>query len=200
MINDKIKHTIFEDVYAFFIGCSLISLGLLCLHTARLVTGGVAGIALLFSYLLPLSAGSLFTYINIPFLLFSVWAMGKIFTFKTTIASLTISFMAKILPGLINITMLDPMFAAILGGTLIGMGVLSLARHRAGVGGTGVITLWLQKNYQINAGKTQLIIDIMIMLISLLVLPGNLVIFSAISAAALSGVMIVFYRPDRYLG
>ncbi|MBS0995531.1 YitT family protein [Gluconobacter cerinus] len=200
MMADNVRHTFFEDVYAFVIGCSMISLGLLCLHTANLVTGGVAGISLLFSYLIPVSPGSLFTYINIPFLLFSVWAMGKVFTFKTSIASVTITIMTKFLPDLIVIKTLNPAFAAIFGGTIIGMGILSLARHRAGVGGTGVITLWLQKKYKINAGKTQMIIDTTIMFVSLLVLPGKLVIFSALSAAALSGVMIVFYRPDRYLG
>ncbi|KXV35514.1 hypothetical protein AD940_02520 [Gluconobacter thailandicus] len=200
MKNNGLKHTIFEDIYAFIIGCSMISLGLLCLHTANLVTGGVAGIALLFSYLISMSPGSLFTYINIPFLLFSLWVMGRIFTLKTFIASITITIMTKFMPELISIKMLNPIFAAVFGGTIIGMGVLSLARHRTGVGGTGVITLWLQKKYNVNAGKTQLFIDATIMLVSLLALPGRLVIFSAISAAALSGVMIVFYRTDRYLG
>jgi uncharacterized membrane-anchored protein YitT (DUF2179 family) len=83
---------------------------------------------------------------------------------------------------------------------MIGMGILSLARHQAGVGGTGVMTLWLQKRRGWNAGAVQLAIDAVILLVSLtLVSPGK-VALSTLSAAAISGVLIAFHRPGRYTG
>ena len=52
-------------------------LGICFLKSAGLVTGGVAGIALLVSYLVPLPVGVLFTLINIPFFLFAYPAHGQ---------------------------------------------------------------------------------------------------------------------------
>ena len=59
-------HSLLEDAYAIFIGCTLLIVGLVFLKAAGLVTGGIAGVALLLSYLIPLPAGVLFTLVNIP--------------------------------------------------------------------------------------------------------------------------------------
>lgn len=195
-----LRHTLIEDIYAFLIGCSLIVMGLMCLHKAGLVTGGVAGIALLLSYLIPISPGNLFTIINVPFLLFSLHAMGIRFTIKTAVASFGITLLAGFVPTVMGFSHVQPLFAAIFGGTVIGMGILSLARHQAGVGGTGVITLWLQKSRGINAGRVQIMIDASILTMSAFYLPYNKVLLSAVSAAAMSTVLMVFHRPGRYAG
>lgn len=46
-------HSLAEDGYAIAIGCAFIAMGLMLLKAANLVTGGMAGIALLLSYLIP---------------------------------------------------------------------------------------------------------------------------------------------------
>jgi uncharacterized membrane-anchored protein YitT (DUF2179 family) len=194
------RHSSGEDVYAMFIGCSLIVLGIVCLHTAGLVTGGVAGVALLISYLAPVSPGWLFTLINLPFFLFARSAMGTGFMIKTMIVSSGVTLLTLVSPHMLRFDFIDPLFAALFGGTVIGMGILSLARHRAGVGGTGVMTLWLQQKRGWNAGRTQLAIDCCIMAVALLAVPPVKVLFSAVSAAAMSGVLIAFHRPGRYTG
>ncbi len=43
------RHTLIEDVHALLIGTSFISVGLILLKAAGLVTGGIAGIALIVS-------------------------------------------------------------------------------------------------------------------------------------------------------
>ncbi|KAK0329178.1 hypothetical protein LTR94_037854, partial [Friedmanniomyces endolithicus] len=53
------------------------------------------------------------------------------------------------------------------------MGILAMARHGAGVGGTGIVTLWLQKKHGINAGRTQVMIDGVILLLALGLLLGT---------------------------
>lgn len=158
-----LRHSIAEDVYAFLIGCSLIVMGLVCLHKAGLVTGGMAGIALLLSYLVPVGPGILFTLINIPFLAFALRAMSPAFAIKTMIASCGVTFFAGLMPRVITVSQIDPLFASLFAGTIIGLGILCLARHQAGVGGTGIVTLWLQKTRGINAGHVQISIDIVIM-------------------------------------
>jgi uncharacterized membrane-anchored protein YitT (DUF2179 family) len=183
--SDAIPHSHAEDLYALIVGCILLTLGLALLKAAGLVTGGIAGIALLVSYVIPLPAGLLFTLINIPFFAFAWRAMGPGFMLKTVAVNAGIALL---------------FFAAIVGGTVIGMGILALARHGAGVGGTGVVTLWLHKRHGINAGIAQIGFDIVILAVSLSVIDGASLAWSALSAAAISGILIAWHRPGRYTG
>jgi uncharacterized membrane-anchored protein YitT (DUF2179 family) len=194
------KHTLIEDVYAFAIGVSFIVLGMIFLKAVGLVTGGVAGIALLVSYIVPLPVGVLFTLINIPFFLFSWPAMGKRFMIKTVLVNLAIMAAAQGAPLAFHLSGVNAIFAALFGGTIIGMGILALARHGAGAGGTGVLALFLQKRKGINAGKTQMMCDALILSASILVLQPHQVLFSLLSAIAMSGVLIGFHKPERYIG
>ena len=195
-----VKHTIAEDIYAFAIGVSFIALGIVFLKSVGLATGGVAGIALLVSYVVPLPVGVLFMLINVPFFLFAWPAMGKRFMIKTVLVNIAIMAATTYAPLAFKLSGVHPLFAAIFGGTIIGMGLLALARHGAGAGGTGVLALYLQKTRGINAGKTQLMCDGLIMAMSLMVLNWHQVLFSLLSAAAMSAVLVWFHKPERYLG
>ena len=100
----------------------------------------------------------------------------------------------------IHVVDIHPAFAAVVGGTVIGMGILALARHQAGVGGTGVLTLWLQRTRGWNAGRSQIAIDVVILAISAPVITGTQLAWSALSAAAMSLILIAWHRPGRYIG
>lgn len=198
--RSSVGHSLIEDVYALMIGCILLVLGLLLLHAAGLVTGGVAGVALLLSYVVPLPAGVLFTLINIPFFLFAHRVMGVRFAVKTMLVNVGIAATSALSRASLQIIDVHPMFAALVGGTVIGMGILSLARHGAGVGGTGVITLWLQQRRGWNAGRTQMAIDVLILAAAIPVVSPARLAWSALSAAAISLILIAWHRPDRYIG
>jgi uncharacterized membrane-anchored protein YitT (DUF2179 family) len=193
-------HTVVEDAYAMIVGIIFVATGIYLLRAAGLVTGGIAGIALLLSYVLPLSVGTIFTLVNIPFFIFAWVTMGKGFAVKSMVASFGVTLLLAFLPEAMGVTYVNPLFAAIAGGTLCGMGVLALARHRAGVGGTGIFTLWLQRERGINAGYSQMSIDCLILLSSLLVISLDRVAWSVASALAISGMVIAWHRPGRYTG
>lgn len=142
-----VPHSVLEDIYAMIIGMAFVVVGLVLLKAAGLVTGGVAGIALLASYIFPLPVGTIFTLVNIPFFLFAYFTMGPGFALKSTIASFGITFALAAMPQTLHVAFVNPLFAAFVGGTLCGMGILALARHGAGVGGTGIVTLWLQRRH-----------------------------------------------------
>jgi len=199
-VPPAIPHSRFEDLYALVVGCILLTLGLTLLHAAGLVTGGIAGVALLVSYLVPLPVGLLFTLINIPFFAFAWRAMGPGFMLKTVAVNAGIAFFSIAMRASLSISVVNPVFAALVGGTVIGMGILALARHGAGVGGTGVVTLWLQKRHGINAGLAQIALDCVILGVSAVVIDARALIWSALSAAAISSVLIAWHRPGRYTG
>lgn len=195
-----VKHSLLEDIYAFAIGCSLVVIGLLLLKSTGLVTGGVAGMALLVSYVTGLPVGTLFMVINIPFFVFAYLGMGLQFTIKTIVVSAGIMVIGSYAPLALHIEALHPIYGAIFGGTMMGIGILSLARHGAGAGGTGVLCLYLQRTKGINAGKTQLVIDAVVVSSAFFILDGDKLLYSILSAAATSAVMVSYHKPTRYLG
>ena len=193
-------HTLFDDIYGISVGVLFVSTGVLLLQAAGLITGGVAGISLLLSYTSGYPVGLLFMLINLPFFLFGYLFMGARFTLKSLAGSAMIMAMLKILPLGLVIGHVNPVLAAIGGGTFCGMGILALARHGAGVGGTGIVTLWLQKKYGINAGRTQVMIDAVILLAALAIVTPELVGWSSLSAIAMSSMVMAWHRAGRYFG
>lgn len=193
-------HTLAEDGYAIMLGCAFIGVGLMLLKQAGLVTGGMAGIALLLSYLLPYSPALLFLLINIPFFMMAGKTMGPAFGWKTLAANLLIMALGMALPMALRVASVSSLFAALFGGSIIGFGILALARHGAGVGGVGVVALTLQKRRGWNAGRTQMISDAAILAASLPVLTMESFGLSVLSAAAINAVLIVNHRPGRYIG
>jgi uncharacterized membrane-anchored protein YitT (DUF2179 family) len=170
------------------------------LQSAKLVTGGVAGVALLLHYLVPLPVGLLLVIANLPFLLLAARTMGAEFTLKTTVLNVALAAFSTIAPSLMQISAIHPAFAALVGGSAIGMGVLALARHQAGVGGFGVVALWLYRTRGWNAGRTQMALDACVLAISAFVVPWDKLGWSILSAVAINGVMLVWHRPGRYTG
>ncbi|MCU5774628.1 YitT family protein [Erwiniaceae bacterium BAC15a-03b] len=200
MMVPSISHTTADDVYGLALGVMFISIGLNMLHFSGMVTGGVAGIALLLSYFVDMKIGTLFILVNLPFMAFSWWKMGGAFTFKTLMVNFALMAASLVIPDLLKIDYIHPVFSSLVGGTIIGMGILCLARHNASVGGTGVITLWGQKVYGVNAGKTQMLLDVVVFVIALAKVPGNLLLWSVLSAVAMNAMLLRWHKPGRYSG
>ncbi|ATZ92515.1 YitT family protein [Dickeya undicola] len=195
-----LAHTLKDDVYGLMLGVMFIAFGLNMLKLSGMVTGGIAGIALLLSYFVPLSIGVLFILANIPFMVFCYFSMGRAFTLKTLIVNIALSAATQAVPYLLSINYIHPLFSALVGGTFLGMGILSLARHNASVGGTGVVTLWLYKRFNINAGKSQMLLDVLVFAVSMITMPVHLLLWSALSALAMNAMLMNWHKPGRYQG
>jgi len=95
--------------------------------------------------------------------------------------------------------MLNPLYAAIMGGLLCGVGLLVLFRHRASLGGINVLVLYLQERYGLRAGFVQLGLDAAILLLSVPMISVSLVAISLLGAAALNMTLAINHRPGRYM-
>jgi uncharacterized membrane-anchored protein YitT (DUF2179 family) len=193
------RHSLFEDAQGLFTGTVLAALGILVLGQAGLLTGGVAGMAFLLNYAFGWNFGLSFFVINLPFYWLAYRRMGRAFTIKTFCAVGLLALLTQFQPLMITITYVHPLWAAILGGLLIGMGMLALFRHRASVGGVGVLALYLQDTFKWRAGLVQLAIDLVILLIAFFVISPITVICSVIGAAALNFFIAINHRTDRYI-
>ena len=194
-----VPHTLVEDAYGIFIGCLLVALGLYLLRMAGLITGGVAGIALMLSYFVPVSAGQLFAIINLPIFL-AFWRMlGTAYILRTVLATVAIMGLVQVVAGQMMIASIAPPMAALVGGTVTGMGVLAVTRHATGVGGRAVIARWLSATRGWNFGAICMSVDAVIVSVAFIVLGADRGIWSLVAALSMNAVVLVWHRPDRYL-
>ncbi|HVL75644.1 MAG TPA: YitT family protein, partial [Noviherbaspirillum sp.] len=193
------RHSALDDVQALLTGTLLVSLGVTLLGEARLVTGGTVGIAFLLHYLSGIGFGKLFFAVNLPFAWLALRKMGWRFTLKTFAAIGLLSLLSDMLPRLIDLERLDPLYAAVMGGLLCGVGLLALFRHSASLGGLNVLVLWLQERFGWRAGYVQLALDAAILLMSIPVISPAAVLISLVGAVALNLTLAINHKPGRYM-
>ena len=194
------QHSLLEDVQALVSGTLLFAFAIVLFRQAGLLTGGTAGLAFLGHYASHFSFGVLYFVINIPFYVFGLLALGRAFTFKTFCAVGLLSLYSEVLPRWIHIESINPVFAAIIGGLLAGAGLLMLVRHRASLGGLGVMAIYLQKKRGWSAGTLQMIADGFIVCGALAIVDPLRVALSILGALVLNMVLTINHRPGRYFG
>ena len=192
-------HTPFEDLQALLTGTVFIALGVAMFKHAGLLTGGTAGLAFLLHYATGVSFGKLFFLINLPFYWLAWRRMGRAFTFKTFAAVALLSTFTEFQPLALHFESLHPLYAAIVGGLLIGTGFLMLFRHHASLGGVGIVALVLQQERGWRAGKVQMAVDFAILLAALFVVDPLRIGYSLIGAVALNLTLAVNHKPGRYI-
>jgi uncharacterized membrane-anchored protein YitT (DUF2179 family) len=188
-----------DDLMALLTGALFLSLGLVLYRKVGLLTGGTAGLAFLGHYATALPFGAWFFAINVPFYWLAWKRKGTEFTLKTLVSVTTVSVLSEWLPRWIDIARIDPLYAAVMGGTLMGCGMLILFRHQSSVGGLGVLALLLQERGTISAGKFQMLLDAAIVLAALTVADLRHVALSVLGAVVLNLVLALNHRPGRYM-
>ena len=194
------RHSFFDDAQALVTGTLFISLGVVMFKHEGLLTGGTAGLAFLLHYGTGISFGKLFFAINLPFYWLAWRRMGKRFTVKTFAAVALLSAMTEWQPLALTFASLQPPYAAVMGGLLMGAGFLMLFRHRASLGGVGIVALWLQQEKGWRAGKVQMAVDCAIVLGAVFVVADwQRIGWSLVGAVALNLTLAVNHKPGRYI-
>ncbi|MDO6568969.1 YitT family protein [Alteromonas sp. 1_MG-2023] len=193
------NHSVIEDIFALVSAGLFVAFGVFLFQSQDLMIGGAAGIALLGTYAIDIDFGVLFFLINVPFYTLAWTRISKRFTLNTFISVTTVSVLTEQIPAFIDITSINPIFAAILGGLLIGVGMLIMFRHSSSLGGLGIVAFYLQSRFNIRAGTFQLTVDSVILLCGLFFIPWPLVLISILAAFCLNMVISLNHRPERYI-
>ncbi|WP_144640496.1 YitT family protein [Bordetella genomosp. 13] len=195
-----LAHNAWDDAYGLFIGVLFAAMGISLLAKGGLIAGGIAGMALLASNLTGWAPAPLVPLINVPFILFAFCAMGRFFGLKSLLVSAAIGLGVGVISQSLDVASVPGGFAAIAGGTILGMGILCLARHNASMGGTGALTLWIQRRYAFNAGLTQLGFDLALFALAAAYLPLAKILWSVLGTVAMNAMLIAWHKPGRYRG
>ena len=131
----SLRHGTYEDAQALFSGTLFVAMALMLFNQAGLLIGSTAGIAFLLHYVTDISFGKLFFVVNLPFYWFAWTRMGREFTLKTFVSVALLSLLTELFPHVMQVSYINPLFASLLGGLLLGTGCLFLARHRSSLGG-----------------------------------------------------------------
>ncbi|MEI2298094.1 YitT family protein [Ensifer sp. MJa1] len=193
------RHTAVEDLQGIFTGSLIAALGLYFLASAGLLTGSTAGVAFLLHYAFGINFGLAFFLLNLPFFYLSLKRLGPAFTVKTFIAIGITSFLTDIQSRFFQIGTIQPAWAALLGGLLLGYGLLALYRHRASLGGVGILGIYLQERFGIRAGLVQLAIDMVVLVVAFGVTSPTVVAWSVLGAVVLNLFVAINHRADRYI-
>ncbi|HEY8907542.1 MAG TPA: YitT family protein [Rhodoferax sp.] len=194
-----LRHQPFEDVQALLTGTLFVAFGVVMFSHAGLLTGGTAGLALLIHYATGWNFGVVLVMVNVPFYALAWRRMGRAFTLKTMVAVALLAVMANFLPKLISFGVLSPLFTAVMGGLLMGVGILMLFRHRASLGGFNVLALYLQDRFGWRAGRVQMAMDASIVLASFAVVDCQHVVMSVLGAVMLNQTLATNHRKERYV-
>ena len=172
-MKDLIKSkTFYIDVIVIILGCFIYSLGVnLFLTNAKLVSGGVTGIALIFQYISDIPSGITVFLLNIPLFFISYKFLSKRFTLYTAIGMVSISLsllLTKPLASLVQVN--DMLLYCIYGGVLCGIGMGLVFYRNGSTGGIDIITMVIRKKYSnFEIGKLNFGFNLIIVAIAALI-------------------------------
>lgn len=195
-----IRHALYEDVLAIIMATLFVAFGVALYTKALLVTGGTAGLALLLHHATGAGFWLVFSVINLPFYVLAIRRMGWHFALRTFFAVSLVAMFTRFMPEWVGIAHLDPVFATVIGGGLMGTGLLMLFRHRTALGGINILAMFLQERWGLRAGYFQLGLDLAILAASLFLLNPQSLALSVLGAVVVNMILAINHRPGRYLG
>ena len=188
------RHALYEDALAILMATLFVAMGVALYSRAALVTGGTAGLGLLIHHATGTGFWLVFSALNLPFYMLAIARIGWMFALRTFAAVTLVALFTRFMPSWIEIGHLDPVFASILGGGLMGSGLLMLFRHRSALGGINILAMLLEEKWGIRAGYFQLGVDLAILLASFLVLKPEGLLLSALGAVVVNMILAINHR------
>ena len=129
----------------------------------RIAPGGITGIATILNHLLRWPVGTVSLVLNIPLFIIGYRSMGRIFAFRSLIATILFSVFIDVLP--LQPMTADPLLGALYGGVLLGIGLGLIMRGGATTGGSDMIARMVHRRFQfISTGSFLFAIDFAVVL------------------------------------
>lgn len=162
----------YVDILVIIIGSFISSLWVnLFLSNAKLLSGGVTGIALILQYLWEVPSGITVFLLNIPLFFVSYKYLNKRFTIYTAIGMLSFSTALMITKPLSTLVQVDDMLLyCIYGGVLSGIGSGLIFYRNGSTGGTDIITMVIRKKYSnFDIGQVGFAFNLIIVTVSIFI-------------------------------
>ena len=197
--SDKFKQ-ILKEMLETILGALIMAAGVsLFLLPNQLSSGGIAGVATIFYYLLNIPMGTVIIAINIPLFLFSMYKVGKMFFLKSTLGTVAMSVFIDLLDKIEPLTN-DRFLACIYGGILLGLGTTLLLKSESSTGGSDLIS-YIAKKYKptVRSGNIIVIIDIIIIALNVIFFKEiEIGLYSAIAIYIMGKIIDIFFEGINF--
>lgn len=170
----------------------------LFLDPNNLAPGGISGISIILSRVIPVETGTLFLLFNIPIQILGLWKFRLKFLLSTIYCTVLTSVFTNLFSRFSPITN-DPFLAAVVGGALVATALGVVFKCGATTGGTDIIIKLLRLRFpHMKTGALFLITDCLIILCSLFVFKDiNIALYAGLSVLVTSKVLdLVLYGKD----
>lgn len=156
----NIKKTIL-DIIIYTVGGFIYSCAVTIFITPNEISpGGITGVATALSFVSGIPSGVLLLLFNLPLLVLGLVKLGGVFIFKTTIASVIVSFTLTVAEFVMPTPSVDKILSAIFGGIIMGFGISLIMLRGATTGGVDIIAkLVNRKHRHLTVGRIILILD-----------------------------------------
>jgi len=175
------------------------AVGLTVLIQLGLITGQIAGLALILSDLLGLNFGLLFFALNFPFYVFGWRKMGLRFTVKSLASVACLSVLTEIIPTALPLGAVDMLWGIIVFGIVTSIGLIAVFRHGGSIGGMTVLAVYLQRSGLAKAGHVQMAFDAALFAVAIWLYPWSIIVWSLAGAVILNMMIALNHRNDRYI-
>lgn len=176
----KTKQDTLLDLLFIILGTGISAFSLnMVIIPADILTSGVTGIAQIIHHFIPISVGLLFLILNIPLLYIGYRYLGKRFSIYTIISTVLLSIFLSIIP-VNHIWTENILLSAIFGGVINSIGCGLVLRRGGSQGGMDVLSRVLAKYKNITIGKSNLIFNGCIIVISGFIFGSEIALYTII--------------------
>ncbi|MCG1026734.1 YitT family protein [Virgibacillus halodenitrificans] len=166
------------EYFQIIVGATLVGLSYnLFLLPSKLAAGGISGISTILYELYNLSPAYTQFLINIPIFVIGWLALGKDFSWKTLLGTFWVPFIIW-LSADIPYTITNPLLGALYGGIILGTGLGIVYKGNGSTGGTAAIAQIVKKFTGLSSGYSQLIVDGVVVISSIIVFNLELTLFA----------------------
>ncbi len=129
----------------------------------KIAPGGLTGVGVILNHLFSLPVGMSSLVLNVPLFVVGYRSIGRIFAFRSLIATLLFSVCIDILP--LKAMTLDPLLGTLFGGVLLGIGLGLILRGGATTGGSDMAARMVHKRFSfITVGSFLFAIDFVVVI------------------------------------
>ena len=129
----------------------------------NIAPGGLTGVATILNFLFYWPVGTVSLLLNIPLFIIGYRAMGRIFAFRSLIATILFSILIDILP--IRPVSTDPLLGTLFGGVILGAGLGLILRGGATTGGSDMVARMVHRRLPfISVGMFLFAVDCLVVL------------------------------------
>ena len=180
-LKNRVKLKIIIDIMLIIAGAFIAAFAVEeFLVPNTILDGGVVGVSIMVNALTRIPLGVLTYIINLPFLIFGSFKLGKSFIFRSATGMLAFSIFVGIFEKWIEVTQVD-LLAVVFGGVLLGVGVGIVIRSGGCLDGTETVAMILNKKFKWPVGQTVLIINVVIYTIAGLLFGWDRAMFSLLT-------------------